>query len=151
MTTNTHPDRVELWVQPMPEAELRPLIEGLRTLWEAGDVAAVQVRRWDRYVDADGPASSPAWRRLGRFLRYAGPDADFAPAVTVGVGRMGPPRRVRHVPVATLAEYRDGRLVHLTPCDADAACVRRRLAALAAGERTPPAPRDGAPLPVPTA
>jgi hypothetical protein len=129
---DTSPDRVELWVQPLPDGDLRPLVDGLRAVRRRGSVAAVGVRRWDRYVDADGPETSPTWRHLGRFLRYAGPDGDFAPAVTVGTGRMGPARRVRRVPVAALAEYRDGRLVRLTPCDGDPACVLRRLDELAA-------------------
>jgi hypothetical protein len=122
----------------MPRAEVEPLVRRLAALCAAGVVDEVRVRTWDRYVAPDDSSPSPAWRHLRRFLRHAPADAPVAPVVDVATGRVGPGRRVHRVPVAVLAEYRDGRLVAVTPGGSGAVCVLARLEDLTrAVARTP--------------
>lgn len=123
--------RLELWIQPTPSVrqEYEPVVRELGKLARRGTIEAFDVETWDRYLGLEEPDDPRALDALSSFAHWAwqhGGDLPNTERLRVGYGRMGPARTVQRTPRAILAEYRDGVLVHVTPC-VDEVCLVERL------------------------
>jgi hypothetical protein len=142
--------RLELWVRAGDADEVAHLVARARRLESAGRVASVAVREWPGFLDLPVQGGRPGERDAAAaartFARWAwrhGTDLPgFGERRLAGRGRMGPTYVARRTPRAVLAEYVDGALVNVTPCDEGARCLAERLAAL---ERGADAERPGLP------
>ena len=130
--------RLELWIRPgTREDGASRLVARARAL-EADDcVEAVEVREWDAYQDLSSRLHSHRERdarvALQAFKRWAWQHGSelvgFGERRRAGRGRMGPEYVTQRVPWALLAEYQNGVLVNVTPCDHErrARCISERL------------------------
>ncbi len=130
--------RLELWIRPgAREDEASRLVTRAKALESDGCVEAVEVREWEAHHDLSSRLHSHREREarvaLQAFKRWAWQHGSelvgFGERRRAGRGRMGAEYVTQRVPTVLLAEYRDGVLVNVTPCDHErrARCVSERL------------------------
>jgi len=137
-TSQQLPDRIELWVQPLPGDEFGPVVERLRRIQRRagdGNPTEVAVRTWDRYVDRSDPSADLCCRRLAEIERWVDASSSLAEGgvpTTVGIGRMGVETTLYRVPRAALVEYANGRPVSITVAGEGEGRLHDRLATIEA-------------------
>jgi hypothetical protein len=141
---------VELWVWPDQDCiddEHDVAIERLDRLVEGGRIDDFVVQEWEHQLDVSSPTLSDpqderARRRLGEFQRWArrhGVRLPLSAPEPAGTGRMGPEYDAQDLPRILMAEYEDGEVRSVVPCESpEGTCtVEERLDELAAGVSRP--------------
>lgn len=123
--------RIELWVQPVPTltGEYEEIVRKLGRLDRRDTIESFDVRTWDRFVQLDGRAAHNLAELRHWTWRHGG-NLPGGERRTVGVGRMGPVETVERTPSVVMAEFRNGVLDRVTPCEGEVDCVTRRLVEL---------------------
>lgn len=151
---------VELYVRSLytPSAAQRQesVIESLRRLEEAGDIAAFSVVVWGQHVAPDTDATRTARGQsildsLNDFEAWAADEgvtlSSFYRTRTVERPLTDTSETVLSLPVMGLAEYEGGELVGVSPCTDDGAVRRVEDHLTDLGERRRPASESDRPLP----